>query len=367
MIALVNSVDRFWVRFCRICGEGKKFSSESDLVAHIDSDHSFNQFYQDDNKPVREVTPEPPAEEQPQHDQGVKILAKRPSADLEDGEISKEEEEKVTTTTDHPSNPAFPTSNHQLESSILLSPIVHQIPVAMGSRDGAGDTSSKRIIRMVTDEDDEGERQRRVSRGNDSSSPSPLPPPATSKPFGQASAQLFASSIVGLSQQAVKETKEVMEQDNKLMAELKEMQKNKNLSEYKKKVKDSKAKQDKVPVGKQIRKRRRSSSSSSNTSTSSTCSDDMRNPKKNTNKAVKKATPMTGSQREATSKAVDGQTLIDLTKPNKKGSRGKVRGRTRSSSSSGSSITVVSVQSSRGRTQRKKQKTATSTPLIYHQ
>ena len=27
---------------------------------------------------------------------GVKILAKRPSADLEDGEISKEEEEKVT-------------------------------------------------------------------------------------------------------------------------------------------------------------------------------------------------------------------------------------------------------------------------------
>ena len=52
--------------------------------------------------------------------------------------------------------------------------------------------------------------------------------------------------------------------------------------------------QDKVPMGKQIRKRRRSSSSSSNTSTSSTCSDDMRNPKKNKNKAVKKATPMTG-------------------------------------------------------------------------
>ena len=65
---------------------------------------------------------------------GVKVLAKRPSADLEDGEISKEEEEKVTTTTDHPSNPAFPTSNHQLESSILLSPTVHQIPVTMGSR-----------------------------------------------------------------------------------------------------------------------------------------------------------------------------------------------------------------------------------------
>ena len=41
----------------------------------------------------------------------------------------------------------------------------------------------------------------RVSVGNDSSSPSPLPPPATSKPFGQPSAQLFASSIVGLSQQ----------------------------------------------------------------------------------------------------------------------------------------------------------------------
>merc|ERR1719385_240195 len=112
MIALVNSVDRFWVRFCRICGEGKKFSSESDLVAHIDSDHSFNQFYQDDSKPVREVTPEPPAEEKPQHDQGVKVLARRPS--LEDGEISKEEE-KVTTTTDHPSNSAFPTSNQQLQ------------------------------------------------------------------------------------------------------------------------------------------------------------------------------------------------------------------------------------------------------------
>ena len=57
--------------FYRICGEGKKFSSESDLVAHIDSDHSFDQFYQDDSKPVREVTPEPPAEEQPQHDQGL--------------------------------------------------------------------------------------------------------------------------------------------------------------------------------------------------------------------------------------------------------------------------------------------------------
>ena len=65
---------------------------------------------------------------------GAKILAKRPSADLEDGEISKEDEEKVTTTTDHPSNPAFPTSNHQLESSILLLPTVHQIPVTMGSR-----------------------------------------------------------------------------------------------------------------------------------------------------------------------------------------------------------------------------------------
>ena len=36
-----------------------------------------------------------------------------------------------------------------------------------------------------------------------------------------------------------------------------------------------------------------------------------------------------GSQREVTSKKVDGQTIIDLTKPNKKGSRGKIRGRTR--------------------------------------
>ena len=57
--------------FYRICGEGKKFSSEGELVGHIDTDHSFDQFYQDDSKPVREVTPEPPAEEQPQHDQGL--------------------------------------------------------------------------------------------------------------------------------------------------------------------------------------------------------------------------------------------------------------------------------------------------------
>ena len=48
---------------------------------------------------------------------------------------------------------------------------------------------------------------------------------------------------MGGSFQASKETKKVMEQDNKLRAKLKEMQKNKDLSEYKKKVKESKAKQ----------------------------------------------------------------------------------------------------------------------------
>ena len=42
---------------------------------------------------------------------------------------------------------------------------------------------------------------------------------------------------MGGSFQASKETKKVMEQDNKLRAKLKEMQKNKDLSEYKKKVK----------------------------------------------------------------------------------------------------------------------------------
>ena len=59
---------------------------------------------------------------------------------------------------------------------------------------------------------------------------------------------------MGSSFQAVKETKKVMEQDNKLRTKLKEMQKNKNLSEYKKKVKESKAKQVRAKAVRELKK-----------------------------------------------------------------------------------------------------------------
>ena len=59
---------------------------------------------------------------------------------------------------------------------------------------------------------------------------------------------------MGGSFQAVKETKKVMEQDNKLRTKLKEMQKNKDLSEYKKKVKESKAKQVRAVAVRKLKK-----------------------------------------------------------------------------------------------------------------